>query len=422
MNIEYVHAAPPRGEAPAEILAGLAIFLQPIIDVATGVVWAYEALARFGGAPVRPADEAIQAAHRAGYGHAIEAACLRAALARRADLPDGARLAMNVSPEALLGPDVGGIWDADLEGVVVEVTEHHLASNERALVEFGRLRERGAAIAVDDVGTGYAGLLRLATLHPDIVKLDRTIVSGARDRDAQRAVLETLVGFAHRIDAEVVAEGVETLDDLVALAQFDVDYGQGWAIGRPAPNAEPVNPEVVPTCQRARDNVLQRRASIAGAATRAQGMHALLGAIAGATGLASLHVAVAQAAAELGVDIIAASVLGEDGVLREITTNGAKIDTSAYPLADYPATRSVVETGAAIEVHTSDPHSDPAERALLSSLGHASLLMVPLVIGGHRIGVLEFLQHTHRRWTGTDIADARGLAVHLGNALMRITS
>jgi predicted signal transduction protein with EAL and GGDEF domain len=96
MNIEYVHAAPARGEAPAEILDGLEIFLQPIIDVATGAVWAFEALARFGGAPVLSADEAIQSAHRAGYGHAFEAACLRAALARLAELPDGARIAMNV--------------------------------------------------------------------------------------------------------------------------------------------------------------------------------------------------------------------------------------------------------------------------------------------------------------------------------------
>lgn len=404
------------------IVDGLEIYLQPIIELPTGTAWAFEALARFGGAPVLPTDRAIESAHRAGYGHALEAACLRAALDRRRSLPCGARLALNVSPDGLLSPEVVGMWDADLHGVVVEVTEHLASDADSVLAEFARLRARGAEVAVDDVGTGYAGLLRLATLRPDFAKLDRTIVSGARDSEAQRAVLEALVTFTHRLQAKVVGEGVETLDDLTTLAQFDVDYGQGWAIGHPASAPEPIDAAVVAACQQARADVLQRRTTIAGAATRAEGMHAVLDAVTGATGLAALHLATAQAAAQLGVDVITASVLDNNGVLREITSSGAAIDTRSYALADYPATRSVVETGAAIEVHTNDPASDPAELALLSSLGHASLLIVPLVVGEHRIGVLEFVQRTHRRWTGTDIADARGLGAHLGNALVRITA
>jgi EAL domain-containing protein (putative c-di-GMP-specific phosphodiesterase class I) len=422
MTTESIRVAAPSARALAASVEGLEIYLQPVIDVATGAVWAYEALARFGAGAVPTADAAIASAHRAGYGHALEAACLRAALARRADLPAGARLALNVSPAGLLSRHVVDVWDTDLHGVVIEVTEHHLASNDLALAEFARLRDRGAVIAVDDVGSGYAGLIRLATLHPDFVKLDRTIVRGARESDAKRAVVETLVGFSHRIHAEVVGEGVESLDDLATLVEFDVDYGQGWAIARPTPRVEPIRPEVVAACQRARAELLSRHGSIATAAAGTTGMHAVTGALGRATELAALHTATADAAAELGVDVIAASVLGADGVLREITSSGDAIDTRAYAVSDYPATRRVIESGMPVEAHVDDVDSDPAERALLNSLGKSSLLMVPLAVGDQCIGVLEFVHRTHRRWTSTEIAHARGLSIHLGNALLRITS
>jgi EAL domain-containing protein (putative c-di-GMP-specific phosphodiesterase class I) len=422
MGFEFASVAPRSGDDLAATVDALEIHLQPIIDIATGAVCAFEALARFANEALPPVEEAIASAHRGGYGYALEAACLRAALDRRGELPEGALLAVNVSPDVLASPAVVDSLDSDLSGVIVEVTEHRASDPAALRTQFIRLRDHGAAIAVDDVGTGYSGLLRLATMRPDFVKLDRTIVSGARGNDAQCAVLEALVAFSHRLGATVVGEGVETLDDLTTLVQFDVDYGQGWAIGLPAPKIGAISPDIVSACHRARAHVLQRHASSAVSAVSTQSMHAVAGAIGRATGFAGLHVATAQAAAELGVEVITASVLGEDGVLREITSGGAAIDTRTYAVADYPATRSVVETGVAIEVHTSDPDGDPAERALLRSLGQSSLLMVPIAVGDHRIGVLEFLQGTHRRWTSTDIAHARGLATHLGNALARITS
>jgi EAL domain-containing protein (putative c-di-GMP-specific phosphodiesterase class I) len=419
MNAEPAGVTPRPGRDIASVIDGLEIHLQPIVELATGGVWAYEALARFRGEPARPVDRAIAAAHLAGFGPALEAACVRAALARRADLPPGAVLALNVSPDVLGSPVVVDSWDSDLTGVIVELTEDR-ASNPDALEEqFAALRARGAAIAVDDVGTGYAGLLRLATMRPDLVKLDRTIVSGVRDSTAQSAVLEALVAFSHRLGAEVVAEGVETLDDLGALAEFDVDHGQGWAIGHPAGTAEPIDALVIAACQQARADVLQRRASVTGNGSDRPDLHAVTGALANATELAGLHAAAGQAAAQLGVDVMSVSVLDMDGLLHEITST-AEIDTRPYAIADYPATGRVFETGETVEAHVSDPDADPAEIAILRRRGHSSLLMVPLSMGDQRIGVLEFMQRRHRRWTSTDIANARGLAAHLGNAVARI--
>ena len=104
------------------ILDRLQIALQPVVDLASGALFAYEALARFPSEPGRPVDEVIAQAHAAGSGPALEAACLRAALARRADLPGDVQLSVNLSPDVVDHPDVASSWDADLDGVIVEVT------------------------------------------------------------------------------------------------------------------------------------------------------------------------------------------------------------------------------------------------------------------------------------------------------------
>jgi len=304
--------------------------------------------------------------------------------------------------------------------VIIEITEHK-SSNQIALRDqLSWLRLRGAQIAVDDVSTGYAGLLRLASMRPNIVKIDRSVVAGVHDSAAQSAVLEALVTFSHRIDAAVIGEGVETLDDLTALAEFDVDFGQGWAVGKPATSAGPISHRVMATCQQARKHLLQRHTTGGAAASGAQAMHAVTSVLSNATGVAEIHAAVGRAARELGVDVIGVSILGTDRQLREITSSGAEIDPAVYPLAEYPTTEAVLQTGNTMEIHVDDPHADSAERRTLQRLGHASLLMIPFMVDGQPVGVLEFAHRTHRRWTSHDIAHGRGLASHLGTAFLRI--
>jgi EAL domain-containing protein (putative c-di-GMP-specific phosphodiesterase class I) len=427
MSRRVPHTATAPQLDVATIFDGLTMHLQPIVDVATGAVLAAEALARFSHAPGLRADEVIAEAHANGYGYTLEAACLRAALERRDELPDGVKLAVNVSPDVVHHPIVARRWPPDLDGVIVEVTEHRAHRPSALQDELAQLRLRGAAIAVDDVGTGYAGLLRLAMMRPDFVKLDRTVVAGVRDSDAQCAVLEALVTFSHRMGAAVIGEGVESLADLAALAEFDVDYGQGWAIGRPGRELTPIRPMVVTACHRARGRLLQRRMDPrarvgASTATTTRRMHAVTSAMYNATELAELHAAAAEAAGQLGVDIIAVSVLGQDGTLREVSSFGEAIDTEGYRVADYPVTAAVLQTGQSVEVHVSDTDADAAEIALLRRLDASSLLMMPLLVDDRSIGVLELIQRKHRRWTSEDIAHSRGLATHLGHALSRIVT
>jgi hypothetical protein len=107
------------------------------------------------------------------------------------------------------------------------------------------LRERGALIALDDAGSGYSGLQQMAALRPQIVKLDRALVTDA-DTDPVRAALAEMLGeFAGRIDAWLLAEGMETTAELAAFIRLGVPLGQGWVLGRPSPDFAPLTPEVV---------------------------------------------------------------------------------------------------------------------------------------------------------------------------------
>ena len=90
-------------------------------------------------------------------------------------------------------------------------------------------------LAIDDVGAGFSSLRHIVMACPDVIRMDRSIVSGV-DSDPMLAKLaQSLVGFAHSFDVSVVAEGVETAAEHAVLQSLGVDGGQGWLFGRPAP-------------------------------------------------------------------------------------------------------------------------------------------------------------------------------------------
>src|SRR3954454_11120095 len=224
----------------------LTLAFQPIVDLAAATVAGYEVLARFPG--TAGPDVWFAAAAEAGIAAEIEALAIHKALAAVPALPDNTFLTINVSPH-LLGTDP--VQDAlttrrDLRRVVVELTEHTPVDDLGALKrQTDELRERGALIALDDAGSGYSGLHQMATLRPQVVKLDRALVTDI-DTDPVRSALAEMVGeFAGRIDAWLLAEGLETAGELAAFIRLGVPLGQGWVLGRPAPEFAPLAPEVV---------------------------------------------------------------------------------------------------------------------------------------------------------------------------------
>jgi EAL domain-containing protein (putative c-di-GMP-specific phosphodiesterase class I) len=212
-------------------------FFQPIVDLERGAVCGYEALARFDGGP--PPDEWFAAAARLGLEGPLEALMVRDALDARAGLADECFLAVNVSPQALLSDEVAEAFAeaGRLDGVIVEVTEQSDADLRLLRTALDALRERGAQVAVDDAGAGYSSLGRISALRPQYVKVDRALVADLDVDTGKAAIVEALCELAGRIDAWIVAEGVERLEELDALLRLRVPLGQGYAFGRPA--AEP---------------------------------------------------------------------------------------------------------------------------------------------------------------------------------------
>jgi EAL domain len=103
-----------------------------------------------------------------------------------------------------------------------------------------RLRARGARIALDDMGTGYSGLREIATLRPDVVKLDRSFVDHCDTDPVKAAVVELMSGIANRLNATLLAEGVERVEELDWRQQAGVPLAQGWLLGRPEPVPQPL--------------------------------------------------------------------------------------------------------------------------------------------------------------------------------------
>ena len=217
---------------------GLAMAVQPIVDLRTGSIHAYEALARLGPAGAGSPLQWFSLADEFGERDALERACLRAALELFSTRPAGMRLSVNLSAPVLLDPRTLRILDspADLSGLIIEVTEEALVQSDAQLrAAMAPLRARGARLAVDDVGAGYSGLRQLTTVHPSYLKLDRSLVSGI-DCDAERAALvSALVGYAERVGSLLVAEGIENEAELRTLRELGAPLAQGFYLGRPGP-------------------------------------------------------------------------------------------------------------------------------------------------------------------------------------------
>jgi EAL domain-containing protein (putative c-di-GMP-specific phosphodiesterase class I) len=253
--------------ALANLIEGnsLGMAVQPIVDIGSGSVHAYEALARF---EKRRSDRSplhwFALADELGERAALERACLRAALELFGRRPEGTHLSVNLSVGTLLDEathamldEAGNSQPGDLEGLIIEITEETLVGND---LQFGQsieaLRRRGARLAVDDIGAGYSGLRQITAVVPDYLKLDRSLICGI-DHDSDRAALvSALAGYASQVGSWLVAEGVEQRSELRCLQELEVPLVQGFYLagpGRPWPELSDAAEQALPAAARGRD-------------------------------------------------------------------------------------------------------------------------------------------------------------------------
>jgi diguanylate cyclase (GGDEF)-like protein len=224
---------------------------QPVVDLADGRFRGVEALVRWRH-PVRglvPPAEFVPLAEEQGLIVAlgrwvVEEACLAAAeIDRRLPGLSGMTVSVNLSARQLHHAGVvGDVRHAlELSGIesdrlVLEITESAMMVDQALAVELIEgLRALGTRIAMDDFGTGYSSLGYLSRLPVDILKMDRSFVSGVASEGGDRDLAAAVVALGLKLGLAVVGEGIETADQLDALRQLGCNFGQGYLFARPLP-------------------------------------------------------------------------------------------------------------------------------------------------------------------------------------------
>lgn len=232
---EHLKAAAERIREVIATADAIGIALQPIVDLRTGSAVGYEALARFPSTPALSPQVWFADAEATGLGRQLEWAAARAALQRLPSLPDGTFLAVNTSPAVAIDRCLReAMRGLPHDRIILEMTEHAPVDDyddfERRL---DRRRTEGVRLAVDDVGAGFASLRHILRLRPSLIKLDIDLIRGIDHDPLRQSLARSLVEFGHALDADVLAEGVETTAELEHVARLGISYGQGYLLGRP---------------------------------------------------------------------------------------------------------------------------------------------------------------------------------------------
>ena len=209
---------------------------QPIIDVTVSRPFAYEALVRTDEASLNRPDVLIATAERLGRIHDL-GRTVRAAVAHAAaNVPDDVLIFVNVHGLELTDEDLFGDSCALAplaSRIVLEITERIGLDAVAGPAQVGMLRQRGYRIAVDDLGAGYAALGALATLEPEIVKLDMSLVRDIDRHPTKRRVVGAIATLCRELGSRVIAEGVETQAELRTVRDAGIDLIQGFLFARP---------------------------------------------------------------------------------------------------------------------------------------------------------------------------------------------
>lgn len=213
----------------------LEIMFQPVIQLDAPHVAFFEALARFDPSLHVAPDRVFVIAAEMGRGAELEMLAVRQALTGFAALPDGSSISVNVSPKTILAPTFAEqLVAAPLARIILEITENEAIQSYQAIIDvLEPFRQRGLRVAIDDAGAGFASFRHVLQIRPDIIKLDTSICRGLHQDPMRQALVTALVAFGRQIGSDLVAEGVETRDELECLRELGMTMIQGYVFARP---------------------------------------------------------------------------------------------------------------------------------------------------------------------------------------------
>ena len=221
----------------------VSVVFQPLVDLKTMEVFAYEALARSASftSPIRLIQAAIQENMIGELGRRIRELAV-------AGCPDSP-VFLNVDPNEFDQPWLVRTDDPIFDhepGVHLEITESvPLSHHGHCHGVLNEVRGRGVRLAVDDLGAGYSNLKYIADLSPEVVKLDRDLTKDLNTDMRRMVLVAAVVTLCDQLDASVVAEGIETVDELRAVRAAGVRYGQGYHLARPGAELPQVDTEAL---------------------------------------------------------------------------------------------------------------------------------------------------------------------------------
>ncbi|MEZ4366279.1 MAG: EAL domain-containing protein [Kofleriaceae bacterium] len=224
---------------------GIVSVYQPIVHFGTGEIFGFEALARGpAGSALHSPAALFAVADEVDLTFELDRACFRRAVRSATGLEPVHRLFLNLLPlsfydAAFIEIEIGHLLAAAglaPANVVFEITEKLAIENftafRRALAAYAAM---GFGVAIDDVGTRHSNLETVMALRPDFIKLSDVLTRGCARSAVKREMLRSMCHIADAIDAAIVAEGIETADDLWCLRDLGVRYGQGYFLARPGP-------------------------------------------------------------------------------------------------------------------------------------------------------------------------------------------
>ena len=224
---------------------GIMTVYQPIVEIRGRKVFGYEALSR--GAPgtgLESADALFRAAQENGLLAEVDRLCRRRALLTAKGLPLAAKVFVNVLPTAIRDPEFKGMHLIDFletaqlppSRIVVEITEKLVIENYNLFLDaMSYYTSLGMSFAVDDVGAGYSGLEAIAGLRPGYLKIDMALIRDLGSSLAKREMVNAIMTMGIGIGARVIAEGIQTTDELRSVEAIGLELGQGFLLGRPEP-------------------------------------------------------------------------------------------------------------------------------------------------------------------------------------------
>lgn len=221
------------------------IVFQPIVSLIDSQILGYEALSRGpAGSPLERPDMLFKTAEKNNLTWELEYLCRIKAMEKASPMLKDKKLFLNVDPKVIYDEkfrrgttkELTSRFHINPVNIIFEITERTSIEDYKSFREvIQNYIEQGYKIAIDDTGAGYSGLRMLAEIHPQYIKIDMDLIRNIDKKIINQILLRTLRDFAQATNMYMIAEGIETTEELVTLIDLGVHYGQGYLISRPMP-------------------------------------------------------------------------------------------------------------------------------------------------------------------------------------------